>query len=93
MGVFALLFAALIARLFHLQIVRAGELQTRAQTQWTSESVVSPRRGAIVDRNGELLAVSATAYTASASPRQVEQPEAFARILSPVLDLTEEQIL
>ena len=93
MGMFALLFAALIARLFHLQIVRAGELQTRAQTQWTSESVVSPRRGAIVDRNGELLAVSATAYTASASPRQVEQPEAFARILSPVLDLTEEQIL
>ena len=93
MGVFALLFVALFARLFELQVLRAGELQTRAQTQWTSESVIRPRRGAIVDRNGHILAVSATAYTASASPRQVEQPEAFARLLSPVLDVPAETIL
>lgn len=93
MGVFALLFLALLARLFDLQVIEADALQTRAQAQWTSESVISPRRGALTDRNGHLLAASATAYTASASPRQVEQPEAFARILAPVLDLTEEAIL
>lgn len=93
MGVFALLFAALLARLFVLQVIEAEALQTRAQAQWTSESVISPRRGALLDRNGSLLASSATAYTASASPRQVEQPEAFARILAPVLDMSEQAIL
>ena len=92
MGLFALLFLILSARLANLQIFRAEELQTRAQSQWTSESVISPRRGAILDRNGNVLAMSATAYTASVSPRQVTDPAMLGRILSPILDIPEETI-
>ena len=44
----------------------------------TSESVIAPTRGGIYDRNGTALALSATAYTASASPRQVKDAQAFA---------------
>ena len=86
-AVFFALFSALSARLFELQVLRAEELQRRAQSQWTSESVIAPTRGRIFDRNGRALAQSATAYTASVSPRQVTDAARLARILSPVLDM------
>lgn len=87
MAVFFLLFSALATRLFYLQVIAAEDLQRRAQSQWTSESAIQPTRGKILDRNGAVLAQSATAYTASVSPRQVSDAARFAAILSPVLDM------
>ena len=83
MAAFFALFCVLTARLFYLQVVQAEDLQRRAQAQWTSESVIAPTRGSIYDRNGAVLAMSATADTAAASPRQVQDAEEFARILAP----------
>lgn len=87
MAIFLALFLVLTARLFYLQAVAAASLQRRAQAQWTSESVIAPTRGSIYDRNGQVIALSATAYIASVSPRQVADAEAFARLLAPVLDM------
>lgn len=87
LAAFFLLFAGLSARLFELQVLQAEDLQRRAQAQWTSESVIAPTRGMLLDRNGRPLAQSATAYAASVSPRQVTDPARLARILSPVLDV------
>ena len=93
MAAFFVLFLVLTARLFYLQAIAAEDLQRRAQAQWTSESVIAPTRGGIYDRNGTALALSATAYTASASPRQVKDAQAFARALAPVLDMEEDEII
>ncbi len=90
---FGALALGLCARLFHLQVVQAEELQRRAQGQWTSESVVAPKRGDIVDRNGTVLAQSATSYIVSVSPRQVSDPEALAKALAPILDMEESAIV
>jgi len=87
MALFAALFLMLVVRLFQLQVIRARELQQRAQGQWTSESVIACTRGSILDRNGVPLAMSATAYTASVSPRQVKDPMLFAQTLAPVLNM------
>lgn len=87
MALFFLLFSALGGRLFYLQVISGKALQQRAQSQWTSESAIRPTRGMILDRHGSVLAQSATAYTASVSPRQVDDPAAFAALLSPVLDM------
>ena len=87
MAVFFLLFSARCGRLFFLQVISGEALQRRAQSQWTSESAIRPTRGMILDRNGAVLAQSATAYTASVSPRQVVDPARFAALLSPVLDM------
>ena len=87
MAVFFMLFSVLSARLFELQVLKGEQLQRRAQSQWTSESVIAPTRGRILDRNGRSLAQSATAYTASVSPRQVTDATRLARLLSPVLDV------
>ncbi len=87
MAVFFLLFSALGVRLFFLQVISAESLQRRAQAQWTSESAIQPARGMLLDRNGAVLAQSATAYAASVSPRQVTDAARLAAILSPVLDM------
>jgi len=93
MALFFALTLALCAQLFNLQVVRAQELQQRAQRQWTSEAVIAPRRGSILDRSGVPLAVSATSYTACITPRQVRDAGAFARVIAPVLDLDEDDIV
>lgn len=92
MGIFLLLFTLLTARLVHLQVFLSEDLQRRAQAQWTSESVISPARGEITDRNGNVLAISATAYTASVNPRQVKDAKALGEILSPILGIEAETI-
>ena len=87
MAIFLALFLLLGGRLFQLQILEAEDLQLRAQSQWTSESTIQPTRGRILDRNGAVLAQSATAYTLSVSPRQVKNAAALAQLLSPILDM------
>ena len=86
LAAFYLLFTALCGRLVFLQVISGRALQRRAQSQWTSESAIRPTRGRIMDRNGAVLAQSATAYTASVSPRQVVDATRFAALLAPVLD-------
>ena len=93
MAVFAALFMMLSARLFYLQLIASEELQRLAQAQWTSESIIAPSRGRILDRSGSVLAMSATAYTASVDPRQVSDAQAMARILAPVLNMDEADIV
>ncbi|MDO4739246.1 MAG: penicillin-binding transpeptidase domain-containing protein [Eubacteriales bacterium] len=93
MAVFFALILILGARLFVLQVVRSEELVSRAINQWTGESVISARRGPILDRDGKVLAISASAYTVSVSPRQALEPQRLAAILSPILDMDEEEIL
>lgn len=92
MAVFFGLFAVLGARLFYLQCIAAESLQRRAQAQWTSESVIRPTRGMILDRKGTVLAQSATAYTVCASPRQVKDAQGFSRLLASVLDMEASEI-
>lgn len=87
MAIFLVLFLALGARLFRLQILEAESLQLRAQSQWTSESTIQPTRGRILDRNGAVLAQNATAYTLSVSPRQVKDARALAQVIAPILDM------
>ena len=68
-----LLFVILFFQLYHLQITRHQEMQTRALDQQTRQTVVSAFRGTIYDRNGNELAVSATAETVFLSPKELAE--------------------
>lgn len=79
------LFCMLVCQLFNLQVIISDGLQQRAQKQWVAKARVSARRGTISDRSGVPLAISATAYAVSASPRQVADSGAFAREISSII--------
>jgi cell division protein FtsI (penicillin-binding protein 3) len=69
----------------YLQVFAAPDLRAEAHAQRTSEVAVPARRGAIYDRDGNVLAMSVDAVTIYANPRQVADPFATAAVLADVL--------
>lgn len=76
---------ALLVRLFELQVVRHDEFVKRARRQQERTVELAPRRGAIVDRDGRPLAVTATVESVFAIPSDIDDPSAVAKALAPVV--------
>ena len=91
---FAVLFFLLFGRLFYLHTFASDDLKERAADQQMREVPVEAERGRIVDRNGELLAVSVSVSSVYALPTEIEgdEAEAIAAKLATLLDLDEEGI-
>lgn len=86
------LMGALVFRLGWLQFVMAEELRQKAWEQWNRSIPARSSRGNIYDRNGRLLAGSATVETVVAIPPQIDDPHFTAKALSPILEMSEERI-
>ena len=56
------LIVALCFRTAWLQIVKSEELSKMAEVQHTRDLKVTAKRGAVYDRNGEMMAASLTRY-------------------------------
>lgn len=80
-----LLFLAMGARLFVLQIVEAPAYAQLAAEQRDRTIEFPARRGAIFDRNGEPLAISVDLKTIYTDPETVADPAGAAEQLAPVL--------
>ena len=99
------MFIVLFFKLFSLQITRHEELQKKAVSQQTRSTVITANRGTIFDRNGNIMAISATAETIFLSPLEInralqdtENPvswtkESVAAELARILELNETTIL
>lgn len=66
-------FAALLFQLFYWQVIRHDEMEQMAVDQQTSELTVSASRGTIYDTNGNVLAISSTAYDIILSPKAISE--------------------
>ena len=86
------LFGVLVCRIAYLTTARSAELTSRGVRQWTREGTVYARRGNILDTNGQTLVMSATAYIVSVEPGKVQDVQAFARVVSPILGLSGEKV-
>lgn len=86
------LFGVLVCRIAYLTTARSAELTSRGVRQWTREGTVYARRGNILDTNGQTLVMSATAYIVSVEPGKVQDVQAFARAISPILGFSEEKV-
>lgn len=95
--VFFALLSALIGRFVWLQIVEGDELSAEALAQQTKNTLISPRRGNIYDRNKKELAVSVQKYAISACPENMhklkQNIEEIASKLSEILEIDESEIL
>ncbi len=91
--VFVLLFGAVTLRIGSLTIFQAESLTARGVSQWTRSGAVAARRGGIVDRLGQTITLSTTAYIVCANPQLVKQPEAMLDILCPLLAIDRENAL
>ena len=98
LGVFGVLtFVLLFTKLYHWQITKHEELQSIAVRQQTLRTTVDASRGTIYDRNGTILAMSASAETIFLSPKEIMENEQdqdlIANGLAEILDMDAGDIL
>ena len=89
-------FGAVISRLAYLQLIAGEDLQQKAVQQQLSDTTISAKRGTIYDRNGKILAQSASVWQVVLSPANFktdEQREFVATRLSEILKLDKEDVL
>jgi cell division protein FtsI (penicillin-binding protein 3) len=84
---FLLLFVAISGRAFQLQVLRGHDLRRLGKAQQLKKWTTLPKRGAVVDRSGEPLAVSLVAQSVGVHPRWVRDKEEVARDLAKILDM------
>ena len=83
-------FAGLGYRLVDLQVLRHDELARMAELNTEHDFFKAPRRGDILDVNGNLLATSISVKTVCANPSLIgSQQAAVARALAPLLGMSE----
>src|SRR5690606_22664941 len=78
--------ALLVIRLVDLQVLKNDHYRKQAAAQQEGFAFLSPKRGDILDRNLEELAISIEAQSVFARPAQVQDPLRTAEILAPILD-------
>lgn len=93
-------FSGLGARVFYIKNVHGEEYETVAKTQQVSryDSIISPNRGTITDRNNQALAVSTTVYNIVLDTRvlvqfKTEEQEKTIKALSDTLEGVDYSIL
>ena len=92
-ALFALVFAAALARAGWLQAVEARTLDRLATGQHRQTVVVAARRGTIYDRLGTELAIGEAATTVYANPREIHEPRRVARAVGRTLGLDPARLL
>ncbi len=89
-------FGAVISRLAYLQLIAGEDLQQKAVQQQLSDTTISAKRGTIYDRNGKILAQSASVWQVVLSPANFETDEQriyVANRLAEILGLEQEDVL
>src|SRR5258708_24836839 len=77
-------FVVLLGRLAYLQILKHDEYSRLAENQHAKTVPLRPKRGPILDRGGQALAVSSRADTLYVTPAKVEDAPRLAARLAPI---------
>jgi cell division protein FtsI (penicillin-binding protein 3) len=90
---FLLLLCLAIGRAAWVQGVQGAGLSADAQSQHSQAVPIPGLRGSILDRKGGELAVSEDAVDVIATPYQVKNPERTAKLLAPIIHVSQSDIL
>ncbi|MBN2188044.1 MAG: penicillin-binding protein 2 [Chitinispirillaceae bacterium] len=90
--VLSLLFAVLVVRLMYLQIIQAGLNIRLSRENSMRLKIITPHRGHIFDRNGEVLARNRPSYSLCVLPYQLKQRNEVIRKLCAIRDSSGRQV-
>lgn len=87
-----LVLGLLLSNLYYLQVDSYQAYKTRSNENRVKLVPIAPNRGLIYDRNGILLAENKPVYSLDVVPEKVKDIEQTIRQLTPLLNLTEDNI-
>ncbi len=90
--VFCLFATVMVGKLTDLQVLNPDRYRTTGVEQRTQRVELPAARGAILDRNGQDLAISMPRATVVADPAQVSDVDAEAALLAPLLDMDRAEV-
>lgn len=73
LGCVTFFFLVLVFRVFWIQVVNGEEWQDQVQTMIQKDQVIKASRGTITDRNNDVLATDAPAYTVVVNPKIIQE--------------------
>ena len=94
-GVILFGFLCVILRMAWWQIIRGNELAETAKRMQTSQTVERANRGKILDRNGKILAESASVKTLVCNPQDVQEYgdiDKCVEAIAPIIDMSEAKL-
>lgn len=86
-------FVAVFAKVFVVTVLQSKDLQVKALSQWMRDVPTDAPRGRILDRNGTVLADTATRYNIYVRPNAVTDKEAVATLVASVFGYSYEETL
>lgn len=87
------LFSAIFAKMFAVIIVEGKALQVKAIDQWLRDVPTDAPRGNILDKNGKILASTATRYNLYVRPSDAPEKDKVAKLLCDVFGYEYESTL
>jgi len=93
MAIFSAGALILVGQLFRWQVLEHETFLALAEEEHQSKATIRPRRGAIYDRNGFLLAADTFQYAVSASPPMISDPYTAADRLFPLLGMSRDDTM
>lgn len=90
---FLLIFLTIALRAVQLQIFEGEKLKQLGERQHLKEWIVVPRRGTILDRSGEPLALSLDGQSVYARPHRIKDRQAVGRSLAQALSLDAAEVM
>ena len=85
-------FIGLVSRLIYLQVTGHAHYADLSQSNRVKVSVITPIRGLIYDRNGEVLAENNPSYSLDITPEQVDDLDETIARLRQIIPLTDEEV-
>lgn len=86
-------FLLLVGKLFKLQVSNDTMYEETAGRTWLSPQTATIKRGKILDRDGNILALSRHSLSVYADPQYLrDHPSDVARKLAPILDASESEL-
>lgn len=87
---FLVIAAVFLVRLVYLQVIVSPAYTAMAEESRTINFPITPKRGTIYDRNGQILAVSVDCTTIYCNPSEVTDPRHEASMIATVLEEDED---
>jgi cell division protein FtsI (penicillin-binding protein 3) len=91
-GVFFMLFVIALVRAFQLCVIEGASLRELARRQHLQRVALPPERGPIVDRHGDLLALTVESAAVYVRPRALERDGDIVPVLSRALGLSDRSV-
>ncbi len=85
-------FGVVLSRLVMLQVLQAAELAVKADRQHQRTVLLQGMRGAIVDRQGKMLAMNLEVPSVYGVPTVLDSPVQAARTLAPILHVRSNEL-